>query len=143
VAALRFFTVYGSRQRPDLAIHKFTKLIDAGRPIPVFGDGRTARDHTHISDIVEGVVACTRQKFGFEIFNLGESETVELSRLIGLIEAALGKKAVIDRQPMQPGDVPLTFADIAKARAKLSYQPKVKIEQGIKLFAEWYKNSHS
>jgi len=143
VAALRFFTVYGSRQRPDLAIHKFTKLIDAGRPIPVFGDGRTARDHTHISDIVEGVVACTRQKFGFQIFNLGESETVELSRLIGLIEAALGKKAVIDRQPMQPGDVPLTFADIAKARAKLSYQPKVKIEQGIKLFAEWYKNSHS
>ena len=143
IVLLRFFTVYGPRQRPDLAIHKFTKLIDAGRPIPVFGDGRTARDHTHISDIVEGVVACTRQKFGFEIFNLGESETVELSRLIGLIEAALGKKAVIDRQPMQPGDVPLTFADIAKARAKLSYQPKVKIEQGIKLFAEWYKNSHS
>ena len=143
VAALRFFTVYGSRQRPDLAIHKFTKLIDAGRPIPVFGDGRTARDHTHISDIVEGVVACTRQKFGFEIFNLGESETVELSRLIGLIEAALGKKAVIDRQPMQPGDVPITFADISRARARLGYQPQVKIEHGIKLFAEWFKNSHS
>jgi UDP-glucuronate 4-epimerase len=143
VAMLRFFTVYGPRQRPDLAIHKFTKLIDAGRPIPVFGDGRTARDHTHISDIVEGVIACTRQEFGFEIFNLGESETVELSRLIGLIESALGKKAVIDRQPMQPGDVPLTFADISKARARLGYQPQVKIEQGIKLFAEWYKNSHS
>ncbi len=104
---------------------------------------RTARDHTHISDILEGVIACTRQEFGFEIFNLGESETVELSRLIGLIEAALGKKAVIDRQPMQPGDVPITFADISKARAKLGYQPQVKIEQGIKLFAEWYKNSHS
>jgi UDP-glucuronate 4-epimerase len=143
VAMLRFFTVYGPRQRPDLAIHKFTKLIDAGRPIPVFGDGRTARDHTHISDIVEGVMACTRQKFGFEIFNLGESETVELSRLIALIESSLGKKAVIDRQPMQPGDVPITFADISKARARLGYQPKVKIEQGIKLFAEWYKNSHS
>jgi UDP-glucuronate 4-epimerase len=143
VAMLRFFTVYGPRQRPDLAIHKFTKLIDAGRPIPVFGDGRTARDHTHISDIVEGVVACTRQEFGFEIFNLGESETVELSRLIALIEDALGKKAVIDRQPMQPGDVPITFSDISKARARLGYQPKVKIEQGIKLFAEWYKNSHS
>jgi UDP-glucuronate 4-epimerase len=143
VAMLRFFTVYGPRQRPDLAIHKFTKLIDAGRPIPVFGDGRTARDHTHISDIVEGVIACTQREFGFEIFNLGESETVELSRLIGLIEATLGKKAVIDRQPMQPGDVPITFADIAKARARLGYQPKVKIEQGIKLFAEWYKNSHS
>ena len=143
VAMLRFFTVYGPRQRPDLAIHKFTKLIDAGRPIPVFGDGRTARDHTHISDIVEGVMACTQQEFGFEIFNLGESETVELSRLIALIESALGKKAVIDRQPMQPGDVPITFADISKARARLGYQPKVKIEQGIKLFAEWYKNSHS
>jgi UDP-glucuronate 4-epimerase len=143
VAMLRFFTVYGPRQRPDLAIHKFTKLIDAGRPIPVFGDGRTARDHTHISDIVEGVIACTQREFGFEIFNLGESETVELSRLIGLIETALGKKAVIDRQPMQPGDVPITFADISKARARLGYQPKMKIEQGIKLFAEWYKNSHS
>jgi UDP-glucuronate 4-epimerase len=143
VAMLRFFTVYGPRQRPDLAIHKFTKLIDAGRPIPVFGDGRTARDHTHISDIVEGVIACTQREFGFEIFNLGESETVELSRLIGLIESALGKKAFIDRQPMQPGDVPITFADISKARARLGYQPKMKIEQGIKLFAEWYKNSHS
>jgi UDP-glucuronate 4-epimerase len=143
VAMLRFFTVYGPRQRPDLAIHKFTKLIDAGRPIPVYGDGRTARDHTHISDIVEGVIACTRQEFGFEIFNLGESETVELGRLIGLIEAALGKKAVIDRQPMQPGDVPITFSDISKARARLGYQPQVKIEQGIILFAEWYKNSHS
>ena len=143
VAMLRFFTVYGPRQRPDLAIHKFTRLIDAGRPIPVFGDGRTARDHTYISDIVEGVLACTRQEFGFEIFNLGESETVELSRLIALIEAALGKKAVIDRQPMQPGDVPITFADISKARARLGYQPKVKIESGIKLFAEWYKKSHS
>jgi UDP-glucuronate 4-epimerase len=92
---------------------------------------------------VEGVIACTQREFGFEIFNLGESETVELSRLIGLIETALGKKAVIDRQPMQPGDVPITFADISKARARLGYQPKMKIEQGIKLFAEWYKNSHS
>ena len=143
VAILRFFTVYGPRQRPDLAIHKFTKLIDAGKPIPVFGDGRTARDHTHISDIVEGVIACTQREFGFEIFNLGESETVELSRLIGLIEAALGKKAVIDRQPMQPGDVPITFANISKARARLGYQPQVKIEQGVKLFAEWYKKGHS
>ena len=143
VAMLRFFTVYGPRQRPDLAIHKFTRLIDAGRPIPVFGDGRTARDHTYISDIVEGVLACTRQEFGFEIFNLGESETVELSRLIALIEAALGKKAVIDRQPMQPGDVPITFADISKARARLGYQPQVKIDQGIKLFADWFQKSHS
>jgi UDP-glucuronate 4-epimerase len=143
VTMLRFFTVYGPRQRPDLAIHKFTKLIDAGKPIPVFGDGSTARDHTHISDILQGIMACTRQEFGFEIFNLGESETVKLSELIAHIETALGKKAVIDRQPMQPGDVPITFADISKARERLGYHPQVKIGRGIKMFAEWFRNSHS
>ena len=142
VVMLRFFTAYGPRQRPDLAIHKFAKLIHAGKPIPVFGDGSTARDYTYISDIVDGVLACTRQTFGYEIFNLGESQTVTLSRLIELIEAALGKKAVLDPQPLQPGDVPITFADIAKARARLGYQPRVKIEQGIPLFVEWFlKNS--
>ena len=122
VAMLRFFTVYGPRQRPDLAIHKFTRLIDAGKPIPVFGDGSTARDHTHISDILEGVIACTQREFGFEIFNLGESQTVKLSGLIALIESALGKKAIIDRQPLQPGDVPITFADISKASRKTRIQ---------------------
>ena len=143
VAMLRFFTVYGPRQRPDLAIHKFTKLIDAGKPIPVFGDGSTARDHTHISDIVEGVNACTKKEFGFDIFNLGESQTVKLSELIALIEKALGKPAVIDRQPLQPGDVPITFADISKARAKLGYNPQVRVEKGIPLFVDWYrKNRH-
>ncbi len=143
VAMLRFFTVYGPRQRPDLAIHKFTKLIDAGQPIPVFGDGTTARDHTHISDILEGVIACTQHEFGFEIFNLGESQTVKLSELISLIEQALGKKAIIDRQPLQPGDVPITFADISKASAKLGYHPKVKVEKGIPLFVDWFrKNRH-
>ena len=138
VAVLRFFTVYGPRQRPDLAIHKFTQLIHAGRPIPVFGDGSTARDHTHISDIVAGVIACTRQEFGFEIFNLGESQTVKLSELIGLIEGALGRKAVIDRQPLQPGDVPFTFADISKARARLGYAPQVKVAEGIPKFVDWF-----
>ena len=133
VAMLRFFTVYGPRQRPDLAIHKFTRLIEAGRPIPVFGDGSTARDHTHIEDILEGIIACTQREFGFEIFNLGESRTVKLSELIALIEKALGKQAVIDRQPLQPGDVPVTFADISKARAKLGYNPKIKVEDGIPL----------
>ncbi|MEY4917058.1 MAG: hypothetical protein RL616_971, partial [Verrucomicrobiota bacterium] len=141
VAMLRFFTVYGPRQRPDLAIHKFTKLIDAGKPIPVFGDGSTARDHTHISDIVEGVIACTKKEFGFDIFNLGESQTVKLSELIALIEQALGKPAVIDRQPLQPGDVPITFADISKARAKLGYNPQVKAEKGIPLFVDWYRKN--
>jgi UDP-glucuronate 4-epimerase len=141
VAMLRFFTVYGPRQRPDLAIHKFTRLIDSGKPIPVFGDGSTARDHTHISDILAGIIACTNREFGFEIFNLGESQTVKLSELISLIEQALGRQAVIDRQPLQPGDVPITFADISKARRMLDYQPQIKAEKGIPLFVDWFRQN--
>jgi UDP-glucuronate 4-epimerase len=143
IVMLRFFTVYGPRQRPDLAIHKFATLIQAGRPIPVFGDGSTARDYTYVTDTVDGVMACTQKEFGFEIFNLGESQTVTLSRLIELLEAALGKKAVIDRQPLQPGDVPITFADISKSHAKLGYRPTVKIEQGIRLFVDWFRRNPS
>jgi UDP-glucuronate 4-epimerase len=139
VVMLRFFTAYGPRQRPDLAIHKFTRMIHEGKAIPVFGDGSTARDYTYISDIVDGVFACTQREFGYAVFNLGESQTVTLSRLIELIESALGTKAVLDRQPLQPGDVPLTFADISKARAQLGYQPRIKIEQGIPLFADWFR----
>lgn len=139
IAMLRFFTVYGPRQRPDLAIHKFARLIEAGKPIPVFGDGSTARDYTYVSDTVDGVLAVTRQEFGFEIFNLGESQTVTLSDLIQLLEKALGKKAVIDRQPPQPGDVPITFARIDKARARLGYNPQIKIDTGIPLFVEWLR----
>ena len=139
IAMLRFFTVYGPRQRPDLAIHKFAPLISHGKPIPVFGDGSTARDYTYVSDTVDGVLACTRKEFGFDIFNLGESQTVKLSYLIELIENALGRKAVIDRQPPQPGDVPITFANIAKARAKLGYNPRVQIEEGIPMFVEWFR----
>ncbi|HTL72183.1 MAG TPA: SDR family NAD(P)-dependent oxidoreductase [bacterium] len=143
IAMLRFFTVYGPRQRPDLAIHKFTRLIDSGKPIPVFGDGSTARDHTFVSDILEGVIACTKKEFGFDVFNLGESQTVKLSELIALIEDALGKKAVIDRQPLQPGDVPITFADISKAQRVLGYRPQVKAAKGIPLFVDWFrKNRH-
>ena len=141
VAMLRFFTVYGPRQRPDLAIHKFAQLISAGKPIPVFGDGSTARDYTFITDILEGIMACTQNEFGFEIFNLGESQTVTLSQLIELLEKALGQKAVIDRQPAQPGDVPITFADVSKARAKLAYQPRVKIAEGIPLFVDWLRRN--
>jgi UDP-glucuronate 4-epimerase len=143
VTMLRFFTVYGPRQRPDLAVRKFATLIATGKSIPVFGDGSTARDYTFVSDTVEGIIAATKKEFGFEIFNLGESETVSLSRMIGLLEAALGKKAIVDRQPLQPGDVPVTFANISKAREKLDYNPKVKFEQGIKLFADWFQKSHS
>src|SRR5437667_11775933 len=139
VVMLRFFTVYGPRQRPDLAIHKFARLISAGKPVPVFGDGSTARDYTYVTDTVEGVMACTRNEFGFEIFNLGESQTVTLSQLIELLERSLGIKAVIDRQPPQPGDVPITFADIARARKHLGYNPKIKIAEGIPLFAEWFR----
>src|SRR5471030_221924 len=141
VTMLRFFTVYGPRQRPDLAIYKFAKLITAGKPIPVFGDGMAARDYTFVSDTVDGVIAATKKEFGFEIFNLGESETISLSRMIGLLESALGKKAIVDRQPLQAGDIPITFADISKARAKLGYNPQTKFEEGIKLFAEWFRKS--
>lgn len=141
VVMLRFFTVYGQRQRPDLAIYKFARLISEEKPIPVYGDGSTARDYTFITDILDGIEACTRNEFGYEIFNLGESQTVKLSRMIELLENALGKKAAIQRQPMQPGDVPITFADISKARERLGYNPKIKIEQGIPLFVEWFKKN--
>lgn len=141
VAMLRFFTVYGPRQRPDLAIHKFARLITEGKPIPVFGDGTTARDYTYITDILDGILACTRQEFGYEIFNLGESQTVTLSRLIELLETALGRKAILNRQPAQPGDVPITYANIEKARARLGYAPSVKIDRGIPLFVEWFRRS--
>jgi UDP-glucuronate 4-epimerase len=139
VVMLRFFTVYGPRQRPDLAIHKFARLIDAGKPIPVFGDGASARDYTYVTDTVDGIMACTQRKFGYEIFNLGESQTVELGYLITVLEKALGRKAIIDRQPPQPGDVPITYADISKARHRLGYRPQVKIEEGIPRFIEWFK----
>lgn len=137
IAMLRFFTVYGPRQRPDFAIYKFAKLICAGKPIPVFGDG-TARDYTFVTDTIDGVIACTKKEIGYDIFNLAASETVPISRMIGLLEAALGKKAIIDRLPLPPGDIPLTSADISKAREKLGYNPQIKFEQGIKLFADWF-----
>ncbi len=140
IAMLRFFTVYGPRQRPDLAIHKFARLISAGKPIPVFGDGSAARDYTYISDTVSGVLACTQREFGFEIFNLGESQTVTLSRLIELLERALGQKAILNRQPDQPGDVPITYANIDKARKRLGYNPTIKIDEGIPKFVQWFRS---
>lgn len=140
IAMLRFFTVYGPRQRPDLAIHKFARLIAAGKPIPVYGDGSTRRDYTYVSDTVDGVMACTRQEYGYEIFNLGESQTVSLSYLIELLEKSLGCAARIDRQPPQPGDVPITYADISKAQARLDYHPHVPIEKGIPLFVDWLRS---
>ncbi len=139
---LRFFTVYGARQRPDLAIHKFARLITEGKPIPVFGDGTTRRDYTFVEDIIQGVrAAIDYDRSMYEVINLGESQTVELSELIALLEKELNARAVIDRQPAQPGDVPQTFADIEKARRLLGYDPQTKIEEGIRRFVEWFRGT--
>lgn len=141
IVMLRFFTVYGPRQRPDLAIHKFTRLISNDKPIPVYGDGSMARDYTYISDVVNGVMAVTQKEFGYQIFNLGESQPIKLSYLIELLEKVIGKKAIINRLPDQPGDVPITFANIGKSRSLLGYSPSVKIENGIQLFVEWFNST--
>jgi UDP-glucuronate 4-epimerase len=137
---LRFFTVYGPRQRPDLAIHKFARLITEDKTIPVFGDGTTRRDYTYIDDIIAGVrAAIDYESSGYEVINLGESRTVELRELIELLEKTLGMEARIDRQALQPGDVPQTFADVTKARRLLAYNPQTQIEDGIKKFVEWFR----
>jgi UDP-glucuronate 4-epimerase len=138
----RFFTVYGPRQRPEMAIHKFTRAILRGEPIEMYGDGSMRRDYTYVSDIVDGVVAAMAGKFRFEIINLGDSNTVELKYLISLIQKASGKTAKIKQLSEQPGDVPITFANIAKARRLLGYEPKVKIEDGIGQFVAWYRDRH-
>ena len=139
VVALRFFTVYGARQRPDLAIHQFTKRIQAGQPIQQFGDGSTRRDYTYIDDIIQGVMASLNYDGPlFDLFNLGESETVPLTELIAAIEKVLGKKAKINELPEQPGDVPLTCADISKAKKLLGYNPKTKLHEGLPKFVDWF-----
>jgi len=144
VICLRFFTVYGARQRPDLAIHKFARLISQGRPIPMFGDGTTRRDYTYIDDIISGLLSALKfEASNFEIINLGESQTVELRELIALLEKALGKRATIDYQPLQAGDVLVTYADISKARSLLGYEPRTQIEAGIERFVEWFKQQGS
>jgi len=140
---LRFFTVYGARQRPDLAIHKFTRMIASGFAVPIYGDGSSRRDYTYVGDIVDGVVAAMRYSATrFETFNLGGSETIELRMLVQLIEGSLGQSAIIDRRPAQPGDVPVTFADIDKARRLLGYSPRMKIEEGIERFVDWFVRTY-
>ncbi|MBN1489563.1 MAG: SDR family NAD(P)-dependent oxidoreductase [Phycisphaerae bacterium] len=139
VTCLRFFTVYGARQRPDLAIHKFTRLIEAGQPIPVFGDGSMQRDHTYIDDIVAGVRRAIDRCNGYRIYNLGESEPVSLNDLIAAIEVSLDKKATIERLPLQPGDVERTYADITRAREELGYAPTTKLAAGLARFVEWFR----
>jgi UDP-glucuronate 4-epimerase len=140
ITCLRFFTVYGPRQRPDLAIHKFTKLIDSDREIPVFGDGSMMRDFTYIDDIVDGISAAMDRCKGYNIYNLGNSHPISVSELISKIESALGKKAKKQILPKQPGDVEITFADVTKASRELGYNPKFPIDEGITLFIQWYKN---
>ena len=147
VLSLRFFTVYGPRQRPDLAIRKFATLMQAGEPIPFYGDGSTERDYTWIDDIIQGVVAAiarTRSHPGeYEIINLGESRTTSLSKLVQLIADALAVEPNLQRLPMQPGDVNRTFADVSKAKRLLGYQPTTAVEEGIPRFIEWFKTCAS
>ncbi len=142
IVALRYFTVYGARQRPDLAIHQFSRKIHAGEPIDQFGDGTTRRDYTYIDDIIQGTIAALKYDGPmFDVFNLGESDTVQLKDLIAAIEKALGQKAKINRLPEQPGDMPLTCADISKARKLLGYNPKTKFSEGLPRFIDWFLKS--
>jgi len=142
VVALRYFTVYGPRQRPDLAVHQFTRRIYAGQPIDQFGDGSTRRDYTYIDDVIQGTMAALQYEGSlFDIFNLGENDTIQLKDLIAAIENALGKKAKINQLPEQPGDMPLTCADISKARKLLCYKPTTRLNDGLPRFIEWFLRS--
>ncbi|KPK65821.1 MAG: epimerase [Planctomycetes bacterium SM23_32] len=140
VACARFFTVYGPWGRPDMAVYKFTQLIDQGKPIPVYGDATSRRDYTYCKDVVQGVVKAIDTPVGYEVFNLGESRVVELNRLISLIEENLGKTAKRQLLPEQPGDVPITYADLSKSRRVLGYDPQYPFEEGLRLFIEWYRH---
>jgi len=139
ITCLRFFTVFGPRQRPDLAIHKFTRLIDEGIAIPFYGDGSTSRDYTYIDDIVSGINCALNAMDGFRTYNLGESHVIDLKTLVETIERLLGKKADLKFLPLQPGDVNTTYADISKARKEIGYTPMFDIESGLNEFINWYK----
>ncbi len=143
MSVLRFFTVYGPRQRPEMAIHKFTRAIHEGKPLTLFGNGNTSRDYTFISDIVQGILYVLNGKWSYEIFNLGDSKTISLIQLVHLIEANLKKKAKIQWMKDQAGDVPITCADISKAKKLLNYDVKVPIEDGIKYFCNWFLKQRS
>jgi UDP-glucuronate 4-epimerase len=146
IASLRFFTVYGPRQRPDLAIHRFTRLMASGATIQQFGDGSSERDYTHVDDILQGVLGAIRwvqdDEPAYGVFNLGGSNTVTLHRLIELIATALGVEPRVEQMPHQAGDVRRTYADISKAQRDLGYTPSVAIEDGIPAFVEWFRNYH-
>ncbi len=141
ITCLRFFTVYGPRQRPDLAIHKFTRLIDEGKPVPFFGDGSTARDYTYINDIVQGISRAMDNLKGFNIYNLGESRVITLKQMVRAIENLLDKKAILNSLPPQQGDVDITYADIDKAKRELGYDPAYDFETGLQNFLKWYQTN--
>ena len=138
VTCLRFFTVYGPSQRPEMAIHKFTRLIYEGKKVPVFGDGQSSRDYTWIDDIVDGIVSAMEKASGFRIYNLGGSRTTRLVDLVEMIGDAMGKAPSIEFQPQRKGDVPITYADITLSQADLGFNPKVSIKEGIPMFVEWF-----
>lgn len=139
ITCLRPFTVYGPRQRPEMAIHKFTRMIDRGETVPMFGDGSSRRDYTYIDDLVDGILKGLDRPLGYDVINLGEQDTIALRDLIALIEKNLGKEAIIEKLPDQPGDVPVTYADISRAKEMLGYAPKVKVADGVRRFVEWYQ----
>jgi UDP-glucuronate 4-epimerase len=138
ITCLRFFTVYGPRQRPDMAIHKFVAMILKGEPIPFFGTGETRRDYTYVDDVVSGVVRAFDRCSGFQIYNLGESVTTSLSELVRILEECTGKEAILKREPFQVGDVQVTFADVSKAKAELGYDPRTSVKDGVQRFVDWY-----
>lgn len=141
ISCLRLFTVYGPRQRPDLAIHKFARLIEAGKPIPLFGDGSMTRDFTYIDDIIDGITRAIRNCEGFHIYNLGESKPVSVNELVALLEQIMGKKAIIERHPLQPGDVNRTYADVTKALRDLGYEPSTDLRTGLTRFVHWFRTT--
>jgi len=143
IFCLRFFTVYGPRQRPDLAIHKFTSALLNGEEIPLYGDGSTRRDYTHISDITQGILKAMENLHGYEIFNLGESYTTSLNELVATLEHATGKKAIKNIFPVQEGDVFQTYANITKARQFLGYTPTVKFEEGVFEYVKWFRKNYN
>ena len=143
MTCLRFFTVYGPRQRPDLAIHKFTSLIEQNKPVTIYGDGSMMRDFTYIDDIIDGTKSAIEKCYGYNIYNLGESEPITVNDLVSEIEKALGKKAIKEFLPMQPGDVDCTYADINKAIHELGYNPKTQISKGLSEFVNWFRNIKS
>jgi UDP-glucuronate 4-epimerase len=141
ITCLRYFTVYGPRQRPEMAIHKFTRLIEGSERVPMYGNGQSMRDYTYIDDIIDGTLGAIARNKGYEIYNLGESRTIRLIDLIRMLEEALGKRAIIEELSEQRGDMPITYANIKKARKKLGYAPRVSMEEGIGRFVEWYRQN--